>query len=64
MPKFEDNLTISISMGGAAMQTPADVAELLERLALRLRGNGGEWPEDVALRDLNGNTVGTMWSVD
>lgn len=52
--------TLTIKLGNAAMQDPADVAHALQTLAFRLRdegfGTGGR------IRDENGNTVGT-WDV-
>ena len=52
--------TLTIRLGNEAMQTPGDVAGLLERLAGTLH-NLSDWQAEGdtgRLRDLNGNTVG------
>ena len=53
--------TLHIELGNDAMQTPADVARVLHRLADGLAnvefGGGGRIP------DVNGNTIG-RWAVD
>ena len=66
-----DRFTLLIELGGAAMQTPKDVAEALRELAEYLDGVGHyEQGEDVGwhldagtFMDVNGNTVGE-WDVD
>lgn len=55
MGKFE----LEIALGNAAMQTSADVARALERIASRLRNIADD--EGASIRDENGNKVGT-WS--
>jgi hypothetical protein len=62
MPKF----ILEINLGNDAMQTPRDVAEVLDRAAYTLRSDGcftGDFPGtcDASarnIRDRNGNTVG------
>ena len=54
--------TLEIKLGNEAMQTGADIAELLRRLAGLVEDYG---PSNVAagnLRDVNGNSVGS-WSL-
>lgn len=47
---------IEISLGNAAMQNSTDVAECLERLAMRLRADN--FRAATHLFDVNGNCVG------
>lgn len=61
--------TLTIELGNDAIQSAADVATALERVATTLRGRSGR--EELALlgdpnpiRDINGNTVGTWRCVD
>lgn len=51
---------IEIRRGNAAMQDGVDLAWALRRLADRV--DGGEWPGEsvIPVRDINGNTVGTL----
>lgn len=56
---------LGIELGNAAMSTPADVADALEKAAARIRDCDG-WAgvaEAGNIRDENGNTVGT-WDVE
>lgn len=46
---------LNITMGNAEMQTPEAVAANLELIAARIRSGS----EDGAIRDVNGNEVGT-----
>lgn len=51
---------LSISLGGDAMRTPADIAGQLKRAARRLEEQGASAPKNLI--DENGNTVG-KWSI-
>jgi len=48
----------TLTLGNDAMQTPEDVAELLERTAKYMHKNGS-WPPEK-LYDLNGNVAGKV----
>jgi hypothetical protein len=48
----------TLTLGDDAMQTPEDVAELLERTAKYMRKHGS-WPSEK-LYDLNGNVAGKV----
>lgn len=53
--------TLTIELGNDAMQTGADVAEALRRLAHRLEDDdayGELKPTSQRIKDRNGNTVG------
>ena len=54
---------LSISLGADAMQTPADVAAELRRIAAKL-DETHDWPRwsTGLARDVNGNTCGS-WTV-
>jgi hypothetical protein len=60
MSKF----TVEIELGNAGMRTPEDVAQALERIAIRVaRGDFGDQPGSIgasSLRDENGNKVGRL----
>lgn len=51
-----ERFTLTIELGNDAMQTGADIADALRRVAARQE----EWERgtDGAIRDENGNTVG------
>lgn len=51
-----DCFAITIMLGNDAMQTPEDVAVILEDLSKYMIKNGS-WPKETIL-DLNGNYVG------
>lgn len=53
-----NRFTLEIRLGNEAMQTPADVADALDRLGHRLRNYPSTAPVEGAIRDPNGNTVG------
>jgi hypothetical protein len=53
--------TLTVTLGNDAMQTMADVADLLERAAESMRRDhesGEDFGSVYSLRDLNGNRVG------
>ena len=61
MGQFE----LTIRLGNAEMQTPEDVADLLEKIVADLLEMGGDWRADGradnhtrTVRDVNGNRVG------
>ena len=54
-----DKFKLTVELGNDAMQSPADVADLLRRLARRL-DDWGRWQatrDGGHLMDLNGNSV-------
>lgn len=53
-----DKFVIEIALGNEAMQTPHDVAEVLDVLQTRMRDEH-EWGRPQTLWDINGNPVGT-----
>lgn len=58
---------IQIVLGDDAMQTPLDVGQAIELLALKLQNMDDEWLRGLAgqpqaIKDRNGNTVG-QWEV-
>ncbi len=55
MARITEYLEISVQLGNAAMETPADVAFALRGLAERIER---EDPARGKILDLNGNTVG------
>ena len=59
MPTAE-NFNLTIRLGNDAMQSPADVAGALQKLADRFADTGGAamTGEDGTILDLNGNDVG------
>jgi len=58
MSEDPESFTLTINLGDDAMQTPEDVAELLDRTAKYMRKHGS-WPAEK-VRDINGNTVGLI----
>lgn len=60
---MQNQFTVAIRLGNAGMMYPDDVAAALEQIAGRLAGtigapDGAGWPHG-AVRDINGNTVGS-----
>ena len=51
-----ETFSLNIELGNETMQTPDDVAEALLRVIARLQ----DGHKEGAIRDLNGNTVGTF----
>lgn len=60
MPKTAENFNLTIRFGNDAMQSPADVARSLRKLADRFGDIDGAAMsgEDGRILDLNGNDVG------
>jgi len=59
MSENPESFTIMLTLGNDAMQTPEDVADLLEQITRYMRKHGS-WP-DQKLHDVNGNTVGKVF---
>ena len=51
--------TLSIKLGNSAMQTSYDVANALENTIRTLRVFPSEFEDGHAIKDVNGNTVGS-----
>lgn len=56
-----DTFTLSITLGNAAMQSPADVATALHRIARVLETSEGTTVAGGSVIDTNGNKVGTWF---
>lgn len=57
----DETITITIKMGNDAMQDDTDLAYVLRCLADRIEGKGRNVISKVF--DINGNTVGTVQSI-